>query len=71
MEAAGFVVDRVIYWGFPFYAPIVPTLQSYAKVKSRLGLGGRLVAGMLYLLYFLNSFRKGDLLFISAHVQEE
>jgi hypothetical protein len=71
VQAAEFVVDRVIYWGFPFYAPIVRILQNYAKVKSKLGLGGRLIAEMLYLLYFLNSFRKGDLLFISAHIQEE
>ena len=70
LERAGYRVMRAIYWGFPFYSPIARTLQNH----SREGIGsfkGRtyLLAELLYRLYFLNSWRKGDILVVVAEAK--
>jgi SAM-dependent methyltransferase len=63
----GFRVRKAIYWGFPFYSPIGRTLQNHGQV----GLGpftrrARLVAAITKWLYYLNSSRRGDMVFILA-----
>jgi SAM-dependent methyltransferase len=64
---AGFTVCRSIYWGFPFYSPVVRTLQNRSGAAAgEFNLLTRLVAEVLYYLYFLNSRRKGDLLVVLA-----
>ena len=74
MSRAGFKIDKVIEWGFPFYSPVYRTLSEYAggaEVKgikySRLD---RLVAGALFQLYRLNSSHHGDVLTILGSVDE-
>ncbi|GBC78109.1 Trans-aconitate 2-methyltransferase [bacterium HR08] len=67
--AVGFKVRRTIYWGFPFYSPIVRSLQNYCQI----GIGSfnwitSLLATSLYWLYFLNSDRRGDVLVLLAEV---
>jgi len=67
--AVGFKVRRAIYWGFPFYSPIVRSLQNYCQI----GIGPfnrmtSLIATLLYWLYFLNSHRRGDVLVLLAEV---
>lgn len=69
VSTVGFKVRRTIYWGFPFYSPLVRTLQNYCQV----GLGKfnrttSLLATFLYWLYFLNSHRRGDVLLLLAEI---
>lgn len=67
MQQAGFRVIRAIYWGFPFYTPLARTLQNHSRVGTgRFGIGTRVLAFLLYGLYFLNSSRRGDLLIVLA-----
>lgn len=69
LERAGFRVTRSIYWGFPFYSPLVRTLQNYSREGIGSFHGGTyLIAQALYLLYFLNSSQRGDLLVVTAEV---
>lgn len=68
LSAAGARVQRSIYWGYPFYSPLVRTLQNRSRVSSTFGPAARAAAGFLYYLYFLNSSRRGDLLIVHARV---
>ena len=74
LEQLGFRVAAAIYWGFPFYAPLTRTLQNYADPKMGghrlMRLVGRVFSELAYLLYFLNSSRRGDLLVVLAHAPE-
>ena len=65
----GFIVQEVVYWGFPFYSPLGRTLQNRIGVGTgKFGLTARLVAELMYYLYFLNSHKRGDLLVVLATV---
>jgi SAM-dependent methyltransferase len=66
LRAAGFVPERVIYWGFPFYSPIARRLQNGMRSEPSYGLASKAVAATLYGAYFLNSSRRGDLLIALA-----
>jgi SAM-dependent methyltransferase len=69
LTRAGLRVTRAVYWGFPFYSPMVRTLQNYSAGGSgSYGAGMWLVARALRLLYYLNSSRRGDLLVAQAEV---
>jgi SAM-dependent methyltransferase len=63
---AGFTVERAIYWGFPFYSPMARLLQNRMTSEPSYGLGTRVLAEVMYRLYFLNSRRRGDLLILLA-----
>jgi SAM-dependent methyltransferase len=69
---AGFEVLQSIAWGFPFYSPIERELLNHRRI-GELGVGSyprstRLLADLLYWLYYLNSSRRGDLLIVLARV---
>jgi SAM-dependent methyltransferase len=66
LAGAGFELMRMTYWGFPFYSPIVRTLQNRMKATHELSRSSRLIAGVLYPVFFLNSSRRGDLLLALA-----
>jgi SAM-dependent methyltransferase len=66
LHRAGFRVDAAIYWGFPFYTPIARTLQNRQPSAPSYGPVTRMLAALLYRLYFLNSHRRGDLLIVLA-----
>ncbi len=67
MVSAGFRVRQAIYWGFPFYNPIARTLQNHSAVGTgEFSPATRLIARILYRLYFFNSHRRGDLLIVLA-----
>jgi SAM-dependent methyltransferase len=64
----GFRILKKIEWGFPFYSPIVRKLQL---LNPNMGAGKydtktKIIASILNLLYYLNSFSKGDVLVIHA-----
>jgi SAM-dependent methyltransferase len=69
LTVAGFKVRESIYWGFPFYTPLVRALQNFSTVGTgEYAWSTRLLAHMLYWMYFLNSHRRGDLLVVLSEV---
>jgi SAM-dependent methyltransferase len=66
LETAGFKVVRALYWGFPFYSPMARTLQNRMTSEPSYSARTRLLAQLMYGLYFLNSSRRGDLLIALA-----
>jgi trans-aconitate methyltransferase len=70
LSAAGFELSSLISWGFPFYSPIVRRLQNRMRASSELSRGSRLIARVLYPIFFLNSSRRGDLLIALAHPRQ-
>lgn len=67
MEKAGFVVERVIEWGFPLYSPLyrwILTQRSGEGTDGSYGPGRKLLASLLYNAFLLNSAKRGDLIMI-------
>lgn len=72
MEDAGFVIDRVIEWGFPFYSPLyrwylTQTGGSSGVTDGEYGTARKLLATAIYWLFMLNASQRGDLIFVLAH----
>jgi len=71
MIQAGFVIERVVEWGFPFYSPIYRRLLTGVGGQGTDGEYGRsrkLLAEALYRLFLMNSATRGDLVFILARI---
>lgn len=69
MEQAGFVIERVVEWGFPFYSPLyrwLLTRMGGQGTEGSYGLKRRLIANMVYGLFMLNSSKQGDLILVLA-----
>ena len=66
---AGLKVDRVIEWGFPLYSPLYRNLLAFLGNRGTMGRFGfmrKLISHMLYFIFFLNSSRRGDYIFVCA-----
>jgi len=70
MESAGFVIEKTIEWGWPIYSPLFRNLLFCCGVQQhtfgRYGLLKRLACEVLYWLFHLSSYRRGDILFVLA-----
>jgi hypothetical protein len=69
MQAAGFVIERVIEWGFPFYSPLyrwILTRTGGQGTDGSYGLKRKVLAQVLYGTFLLNSANRGDLIFVLA-----
>jgi SAM-dependent methyltransferase len=66
LARAGFETVQAIYWGFPFYTPLARTLQNRMTSAPVYDRRTRVLARLMYALYFLNSSRRGDLLVVLA-----
>jgi SAM-dependent methyltransferase len=66
LDAAGFAVQRTVYWGFPFYTPLVRTLQNRSRPTAEYTRAARVAAAVMHRVFFLNSRRRGDLLLVHA-----
>jgi len=66
LAAAEFELVHMTYWGFPFYSPIVRTFQNRMTATHELSRSSRLMARLLYPVFFLNSNSRGDLLIALA-----
>jgi SAM-dependent methyltransferase len=70
MIRAGLTPIWVVEWGFPFYSPLFRSSVASTRGESlsygAYGLGRRLLCHGLYTLYLLNSWRRGDKIFILA-----
>jgi SAM-dependent methyltransferase len=71
VTAAGFTVESAVYWGFPFYSPLVRLLQNRMSAEPSYGAVARGIAQLTYWLYFLNSRRRGDLLLLLAKTSRD
>lgn len=68
LRAAGFEPLQTIYWGWPFFSPIARRLQNRMTLTNELSAVSKLIARLLYRVYFLNSSRRGDLVLALARV---
>ncbi len=69
LARAGFSIERVIEWGFPFYSPLYRTVSEYLPgnhQKADFSRLDRVVASLLFQLYRLNSASHGDVIMILA-----
>ena len=67
---AGFIIDKTIEWGFPLYSPLYRNLLnnnvSQTITTGSFGFLKRILCHILYLLFMLNTARKGDIIVIRA-----
>ena len=69
LEANGVVVERVVEWGFPFYSPLYRDLFRVTGVKAAEGTygpGRRMLAALLYQIFRLNAWNRGDYVAVLA-----
>lgn len=70
IKQENFRIIEKIEWGFPFYSPIGRLLCNLSPKRS-IGKSSfviRFIANVLYLLCFLNSSRKGDIIIVLVEV---
>jgi SAM-dependent methyltransferase len=71
MEEAGFVVRQQLDWGFPFFSPLYRNVLDVAPSTATTGSygpGRRVLAEMLYWLFYANLSRLGDYVICLAEV---
>jgi 2-polyprenyl-3-methyl-5-hydroxy-6-metoxy-1,4-benzoquinol methylase len=71
IESARFTVVSVVEWGFPFYSPLYRNFLDLTGGKGTTGEFGllrKLVAKFIYLLFTLNSSKRGDEILVLAKV---
>lgn len=69
LHGAGFEEIRIKEWGFPFYSPLYRSFLDHFPSKAtsgKFGLFRRVLCLFLYLLFLLNSNKKGDVLVVLA-----
>jgi 2-polyprenyl-3-methyl-5-hydroxy-6-metoxy-1,4-benzoquinol methylase len=76
LESLGFRVVKAVQWGFPFYSPIFRTIAAKPQVVTfsygRYNLQQKLACQLLYGLFFLNSWDKGDkIILLAEKVQQK
>ena len=74
IEICGFTVLSVVEWGFPFYSPLYRNLLELTDSKGTTGEFGKmrkLIAQVLYMVFLLNSHKRGDEIFVLAQVKSD
>ena len=67
LEAAGFEIDRVIEWGWPFYSPLYRDAMDMVDGQGTTGQFGpvrKLISHGLFGLFCLNRWTRGDYIFV-------
>ena len=68
MKAAGFKNLRIVEWGWPLYSPLYRNLHNSGGIhklsEGKMGFIKRLASVILYYIFFLNSSRRGDIIYI-------
>lgn len=68
MRAAGFKNLRIVEWGWPLYSPLYRNLHNSGGIhklsEGKMGFIKRLASVILYYIFFLNSSRHGDIIYI-------
>jgi SAM-dependent methyltransferase len=73
IEFSGFTTLSVVEWGFPFYSPLYRNFLDPTNSKGTTGEFGamrKLIAKSIYVLFLLNSYKRGDEIFVLAKVNE-
>ena len=73
LREAGFNILQVYEWGWPFYSPLYRNYLSLTRAAGTRGtytLAHRLIANLLYGLFWLNAQKRGDKLIILACASE-
>lgn len=71
LESVGLEPIKVIEWGFPFYSPLYRDfleLTNAFGTSGKFGLGKRLISNLIYLLFLLNSSKRGDEIIVLSKV---
>lgn len=69
IRATGLEIGRVVEWGFPFFSPLYRdlfTATGLGATEGAYGPGRRLAADLLYQLFRLNRWTRGDYIFVLA-----
>jgi len=69
LEMSGFGIVSIVEWGFPFYSPLYRNFLELTGSKGTTGEFGqarKLISCFIYFLFFLNSSRRGDEIFVLA-----
>jgi SAM-dependent methyltransferase len=68
LESVGFRTLSVVEWGFPLYSPIYRNLFDSPNIErvshGQYGSTKKFVCNLLYLLFFLNRYDRGDVVFV-------
>jgi 2-polyprenyl-3-methyl-5-hydroxy-6-metoxy-1,4-benzoquinol methylase len=68
METAGFTIEKTIEWGWPLFSPLYRDFLFHGGGQQhtfgRYGPAKRLACQVIYGLFRLNSYRRGDMLFV-------
>ena len=65
----GLEIEQVTTWGWPIFSPIYRNLLNLINNKGTMGKFGifrKVICNILYYLFYLNSSKKGDYIFIRA-----
>jgi len=74
INSNGFTVLSVVEWGFPFYSPLYRNFLDLTGSKGTAGEFGPLrkaIANMIYILFSLNSSKRGDEIIVLAAVNDD
>ncbi len=74
IESTGFSVLSVVEWGFPFYSPLYRNFLDLTGSKGTTGEFGpfrKAIAKLLYVVFALNSSKRGDEIFVLAKVNQD
>ena len=66
---AGLEIEQVTTWGWPIFSPIYRNLLNLINNKGTMGKFGtfrKIICNILYYLFYLNSSKKGDYIFVRA-----
>lgn len=65
----GLSIVKVVEWGFPFYSPLYRDMMNFMKgvgTTGKYGLRQQTIAQLIYIIFLLNSWKRGDELVILA-----
>ena len=73
LKAGGFRPIKIIEWGFPFYNMARKMVGSAMQntIYGKYGLFKKAISHLMYLLYMLNSKRRGDIIIVLSEVDRQ
>jgi len=69
IKNTGLEIESVITWGWPIYSPLYRNFLNIIQNKGtmgKFGLARKLLCHILYFIFYLNSAKRGDYIFIKA-----
>ena len=69
IEKTGLEIESIVTWGWPIYSPFYRNFLNIINNKGTMGNFGitrKIICHILYLIFYFNSSKKGDYIFIKA-----